>query len=270
MIIDAFLFFNEKELLELRLKYLNSVVDCFVIVEANITHQGKEKQWNLEKYLENNLAEFKNKIRYVKKIINIEEALKEEGLGGKDSVANSWKIENYHRNSIKENLENFKDDDVILISDIDEIPSIEKILFLKSCELKKIQPVVFEQKLFQLNCNYLTLTKWLGTVAVQKVFLNKYLPQFLRSNANQMSIFANAGWSFSSFGGKDRVIEKLEAFAHTEFNNNEFKDEKHIELCTSFGGDFFKRGKKRKKVDKSFFPRDLLKLLNDNEKFYFG
>ena len=50
MIIDTFMFFNEKELLELRLKYLNSVVDCFVIVEANITHQGKEKQWNLEKY----------------------------------------------------------------------------------------------------------------------------------------------------------------------------------------------------------------------------
>ena len=270
MIIDTFMFFNEKELLELRLRYLNSVVDCFVIVEANITHQGKEKPWNLEKYLENNLAEFKNKIRYVKKIINIEEALKEEGLGGKDSVANSWKIENYHRNSIKENLENFKDHDVILISDIDEIPSVEKISFLKSCELKKIQPVAFEQKLFHLNCNYLTLTKWLGTIAVQKVFLKKYLPQILRSNANQMSIFVNAGWSFSSFGGKDRVIEKLEAFAHTEFNNNDFKDEKHIELCSLFGGDFFKRGEKRKKVDKSFFPGDLLKLLNDNEKFYFG
>ena len=67
MIIDTFMFFNEKELLELRLRYLNSIVDRFVIVEANITHQGKEKPWNLEKYLENNLAEFKNKITYVKK-----------------------------------------------------------------------------------------------------------------------------------------------------------------------------------------------------------
>ena len=270
MIIDTFMFFNEKELLELRLRYLNSIVDRFVIVEANITHQGKEKQWNLEKYLENNLAEFKNKITYVKKIINVEEIFKEEGLSEKDSELKSWKIENYHRNSIKENLEKFKNEDIILISDIDEIPSIEKISFLKSCELKKIQPVAFEHKLFHLNCNYLTLTRWLGTIAAQKALLNKYSPQFLRNNAQQMSIFADAGWSFSSFGGKDRVIEKLEAFAHTEFNNNEFKDENHIELCTSLGGDFFKRGKKRKRIDKTFFPRDLLKLLNDNQKFYFG
>ena len=62
MIVDTFMFFNEKELLELRLKYLNSVVDYFVIIEANITHQGKKKQWNLEKYLENNLEEIKEKI----------------------------------------------------------------------------------------------------------------------------------------------------------------------------------------------------------------
>ena len=270
MVIDTFLFFNEKELLELRLKYLNSVVDYFVIIEADITHQGRKKPWNLEKHLENNLAEFKDKIVYVKKIIDVDKIFKEENLSEKDSKLKSWKIENYHRDSIKENLENFKDDDIVLISDLDEIPSIEKILFLKTCELKKIQPVVFEQKLFHLNCNYLTLTKWFGTIAIQKVFLRKYSPQFLRNNANQMSVFANAGWSFSSFGGKNRVIEKLEAFAHTEFNNNDFKDENHIELCTLFGGDFFKRGEKRKKVDKSYFPGDLLKLLNENQKFYFG
>ena len=43
MLIDAFIFFNEKELIELRLKYLNSIVDYFVVIEANITHQGKKR-----------------------------------------------------------------------------------------------------------------------------------------------------------------------------------------------------------------------------------
>ena len=50
MLIDSFLFFNEAELVELRIKYLNKIVDYFVIVEANITHQGKKKDWNLKSY----------------------------------------------------------------------------------------------------------------------------------------------------------------------------------------------------------------------------
>mgnify|MGYP001182584098 CR=1 FL=1 len=49
MIIDAFTFFNEKELVQLRIKYLNDLVDYFIIVEANTTHIGKKKSWNFEK-----------------------------------------------------------------------------------------------------------------------------------------------------------------------------------------------------------------------------
>ena len=55
MLIDAFLFFNEKELTELRVKYLENIVDFFVIVEANITHQGKKKEWNFPGILKNDL-----------------------------------------------------------------------------------------------------------------------------------------------------------------------------------------------------------------------
>ena len=62
----------------------------------------------------------------------------------------------------------------------------------------------------------------------------------------------------------------VDRFVIVEANITHQGKEKHIELCSLFGGDFFKKGEKRKKVDKSFFPGDLLKLLNDNEKFYFG
>ena len=61
MLIDSFLFFNETELAELRIKYLNNIVDCFVIVEADITHQGKKKDWNFPKILESSLKKFSSK-----------------------------------------------------------------------------------------------------------------------------------------------------------------------------------------------------------------
>ena len=64
MLIDAFTYFNEKELVELRIKYLNSIVDYFVVVESNITFTGKKKKWNFPDVLENNLKEFSNKIQY--------------------------------------------------------------------------------------------------------------------------------------------------------------------------------------------------------------
>ena len=57
MIVDAFTFLNEKELVELRIKYLNELVDCFLIVEADVTHTGKEKKWNFSELLNNNLKE---------------------------------------------------------------------------------------------------------------------------------------------------------------------------------------------------------------------
>ena len=55
MLIDAFTYFNEKELVELRLKYLDPIVDCFVIIESNITFTGKEKKWNFPEILKKHL-----------------------------------------------------------------------------------------------------------------------------------------------------------------------------------------------------------------------
>ena len=102
MLIDSFLFFNETELAELRVKYLDKTVDCFVVVEADITHQGNKKTWNFPKVLENNLKKFSNKIQYhqikidPKKIKN-EESWIIDNIKGDDA----WRIENFQRNYIK-------------------------------------------------------------------------------------------------------------------------------------------------------------------------
>ena len=72
MIIDAFSYFNERELVQLRIKYLSELIDKFVIIEADHSHQGKKKDWNFESLLNNELKSFKEKIVYHKLKIDIE------------------------------------------------------------------------------------------------------------------------------------------------------------------------------------------------------
>ena len=87
----------------------------------------------------------------------------------------------------------------------------------------------------------------------------------------KISHFTRGGWSFSSFGGCNKVKEKFEAFAHEEYNKENYKNEKHVKKCIETGEDLFGREiKKKEKIEKNFFPKDLLKLMEQNPKFYFG
>ena len=91
MLIDSFLFFNEAELAELRIKYLNNIIDCFVVIEADITHQGKKKDWNFPKILENNLKEFSSKIRAIKSYKNeLMEFPHPRSVDALESIAKRW------------------------------------------------------------------------------------------------------------------------------------------------------------------------------------
>ena len=271
MLVDTFLYFNEKELVELRIKYLNDLVDCFVVVEADVTHQGKKKDWNFPDLMNKELKQFSHKIQYHKLNINMKEAAAEPGwITENVKGGRSWKIENMQRNYIQEVCKNFSSNDIIVISDVDEIPSRDRISFVKSCDFKSIAPIAFEQFLFHLNCNYLNLEKWIGSIVVTKEIIEKYKPQDLRNHKHRISCLIRSGWSFSSFGGVKKVQEKIEAFAHTEYNKDIYKDAKHLEKCIEMGSDLFQRESKKKKIDKSFFPKDLLKIMEEKPQFYFG
>ena len=74
MIIDAFTFFNEKELVELRIRYLNKIIDYFVVIEADHTYTGKQKKWNFPNILNNELKEFSHKIQYHQMKVDLEKA----------------------------------------------------------------------------------------------------------------------------------------------------------------------------------------------------
>ena len=271
MLIDAFTYFNEKELVELRIKYLNPIVDYFIVIESNITFTGKEKKWNFPDVLKNNLKDFSNKIQYHQLNIKIDEIKNEESwiidnIKGDDF----WRIENFQRNYIKKACKKFSDDDILIISDLDEIPSKKKLNFILSSDFKKISPVALEQHLFHLDCNYLRLESWRGSIVTTMKMCNVNSPQMFRRLRNRLSHFTDSGWSFSSFGGYERVKEKIESYAHSEHNNDKFKSRDHIDNCQRTGADLFHRNVKSKKVEKSFFPEDLLKLMEQNPIFYFG
>ena len=271
MLIDAFIYFNEKELAELRIKYLDKVVDYFVVIEANITHQGKKKDWNFPKILESSLKDFSKKIKYHQIDIEIEKIKSEESwiiddIKGDDA----WRIENFQRNHIKKACQNFSDEDLLIISDVDEIPSKEKVQFIKASDFEKIAPIALEQHLFHIDCNFLKLESWRGSIATTIKICKKYSPHQLRRARNRISHFTDSGWSFSSFGGPNKIKEKLESIAHKELNYDKFKNAQHILNCQKTGADLFHRNVKVKKIDKNFFPKDLLKLMEENSLFYFG
>ena len=271
MLIDSFPFFNEYELVELRIRYLEEIIDVFVIVEANITHQGRKKDWNFPNILKNNLKEFSNKIQYHQ--INIDpEKIKNEESWIVDNIKgdDAHRIDNFQRNYIKTACQKFSDKDILIISDVDEIPSKDKLKFIKSCNFEKIAPVVFEQYLFHIDCNFLRLESWLGSIATTMQLNNTYSPHRHRRDRNKISHFNDAGWSFSSFGGPAKIKEKFEAFAHKEYNNEKFKSVDHILNCQKTGADLFQRNVKTKKIGKNFFPKDLLELMEQNPTFYFG
>jgi len=271
MLIDSFLFFNEAELAELRIKYLGKIVDYFVVIEADITHQGKKKEWNFPKILEKNLKEFSSKIQYHQLSIDLEKIKNEESwiiddIKGDDA----WRIENFQRNYIKTACKKFSNEDILIISDVDEIPSKQKLEFITSSDFKKIAPVALEQHLFHIDCNFLKLESWRGSIVTTMKICNAYSPHRLRRSRNRISHFSDSGWSFSSFGGFKKIKEKLESIAHTEFNNDKFKNTEHIINCQKTGKDLFHREIHSKRIDKTFFPKDLLILMEENSSYYFG
>lgn len=142
MIYDCFAFFNEMDLLEIRLNTLNDVVDKFVLVEATRTFQKKEKPL----FFEQNKERFKPFLHKIEHIIVDEYP----GFFAKWRVPKTWDYDDHQKEQILRGLKNAKPDDVIIVSDVDEIPRPELVLeYAKKPGIK-----VFQQKLFYyyLNC----------------------------------------------------------------------------------------------------------------------
>lgn len=224
MTYDTFLFFNELDVLELRLHELDSVVDRFVVVESTRTFSNRPK---LLFYAEHRsrFQAFADKITHV--IV--------DDLDGVD-VSNPWAIEHFQRRCLARGLGSARPRDVILVSDADEIPRGEKVR--EHCQGGGVR--MFEQDMYYyfVNCN---IGRLCGTRMVQyrDLMVLGTDTQGLRHTSGR--VIADGGWHFSYLGGPDQIRIKLDSYSHQELNRPEFRSDRHIHWCLKTGADLFGR-----------------------------
>lgn len=208
LVYDCFMFFNELDILEVRLNVLDPVVDKFVLVESDVTLRGEKKEMTFEKNKER-FAKFQNKIIHL--------VYTPDGCADAATKRPKWYVENLQRDMIMRGLEGCRADDVILISDVDEIPVPEKIAAYKNSPGIK----VFQQRLMYYYANFACWTHpvWYGTrmgtyadlldpkqdLQLQDYFSYsaKGLPTYFRFC--QGVVLPDAGWHFSYCGGADAI-----------------------------------------------------------------
>lgn len=212
MIIDAFPFHDELDILEMRLTELYDTVDWFVLVEADVTHQDQPKP----SHYRDNLDRF---AAFADKIVPVWAT----GLPSMVDNPDPWAREHAQREHIRTGLATIgvSDDDVVMQSDVDEIPT--------ALHARNVKPgrgfVSFEQRGHFWAVDWLYPPGWRGTVAGTVVSLGRlqqahphHVFGSMRDMRNQAGLVCipDAGWHFSWLGGPDRAVRKVDSFCHPE------------------------------------------------------
>ena len=223
------MFYDEDVILDLRLNILNEYIDYFVIVESKFFHNGKERKlrFDIEKY-----TKFRDKIIYIiqdNQPSGIQEVLKDDDHGtiSAKEINNALLRENSQRNLISQGLKMAADNDLILISDVDEIPNLEKVKLKET----KNEILMFVQDIFYYKLNrYLPNFQWFGTKGCLKKNLKS--PQWLRNIKNKKYSFLridtffsdkkyinkkfinHGGWHFSNLKNAEDLELKLKSYLH--------------------------------------------------------
>ena len=228
-IFDCFMYFDEELVLDVRFHHLYEYVDYFVIVESEFNHKGEKRDLNFNI---NNFSKFKDKILYLVKNNQpqeIKEILEADSENDKNNkyIINAAYRENSQRNFIMEGLKEANDEDIILVSDVDEIPKIDNINFNKIKE--KI--FLFKQDMFYYKFNLsIPNYKWTGTKGCK--FKNLKNPQWLRNIKDRkypfyrldtffsenkyisIKIIKDGGWHFSYLKSANEIKHKLKSYLH--------------------------------------------------------
>jgi beta-1,4-mannosyl-glycoprotein beta-1,4-N-acetylglucosaminyltransferase len=205
-IFDCFIFNHEIELLEIRLNILNDYVDKFVITEGDMTFSGLPK----ESHFLNNKERFaKWEDKIILNQINIPEC------------ESPWHREIYSRNAMV-NLDIFNDDDLIIMSDGDEIPNPE-ILDQASEWVSDDTHFTFEQSCYAYWMNNLYSNKWFGTRAATYKYVNSTTVDDIREGTEDESkitgsIITNGGWHFTYLGDENHIRQKINSFCDRHFD----------------------------------------------------
>ena len=228
-IFDCFMYFDEEVVLDVRLNTLDKYVDYFVIVESSFTHKGDNK--NLM-FNHNKFEKFKNKIIYLvydKQPKGIEAVNENDSENEKSRkyILNAVLRENGQRNFIQNGLIKSEDNDIILISDVDEIPNLSEVNFNNISE--KI--IMFHQDMFYYKFDlkipnllwtgtkgcrkkYLLSPQWLRNVKDRKYFHFRIDILFSEKKYSSIKFISNGGWHFSNIKTAEEIEYKLKSYLH--------------------------------------------------------
>lgn len=208
-VFDCFTFFNELDILEIRLNEMDSVVDTFVLVEAAWTHQGAPKPLHFEESKQR-FARFLPKIRHIVLSEQIE-------------TDDTWVREHFQRDSIRRGLEGAAPTDVFIVSDVDEIIRKDAVIEAQ----RSGRYCVFDQTMHYYYIDYFAPDAfWTMAYAAPISLLDKMnnlneprsvaRKEFITRIGQSAHVIERAGWHLTWLGGEDRIVTKLKAYAHME------------------------------------------------------
>lgn len=255
MLVDACLFDGEFDMLEFRFRLLHEYVDRFVVVEADKTYSGEPRPFVLTED-----GEWNKRFAWIRDKVQVHQvALKDDQFTTTAiSPKADFRYEFQHRNGIAAACATLAGDDLIIISDVDEIPNRDIFSFIS--QQPGLLPNVCEQQVFFYNLRFLhkiaeTDGIWRGSVIATARQMRQYSPQGLRDGRGAWPSIANAGWHFSNFGGVERLQHKLKSFAHYVIcDKPEFTNTAHLEACLKTGEDPCGRKDIVQEVGPDFFP----------------
>ncbi len=263
-IIDGFTFYNEVDMLELRLRYMYPHVDKFLIVEADRKFSGEPKPFLLQELMATSRfawAADKVKIRSVH--IDTSHMQLDTRPEQYDPTTDFWKIEATQRNAIRP--ETMGANDILLMGDLDEIPNAETLKLLRHNQqfrnwVRK-EPRAFRQAFFYYNPHCLKAESWAGTTVIGSDVAARLSNQDIRSRRYKWKPLENGGWHFSYFMSPEQIADKIKSFSHQEYNTEHIRDPNRIRSMMEQKKDIFERDETFVPFDTNTLPSELRALL---------
>ena len=275
-VFDCTAYFEEELMMDIRFNILNNHVSKFIVVESRYSHSGKKKKlnFNIKKF-----SEFRHKILYLviedepKNLLEIKNNDTDSAIKRLNSIKRLEQARNY----MMEGLKDASEDDVVLLSDSDEIPNLDV------CDIKNIDKdiYIFEQKMFNYKFNlYYDLIPWFGTRACKiknlksfawlKDLKSKKYPLwridvlFSDLKSNKVKIIKNAGWHFNNLLTAEKLYNKLvNQGHHNEFDVSGITLE-NLKAKIQNRIAFYNHKADKKEINKYNFEYKLKKISDDN------